>query len=139
MRCYLSGYCGVKDMVGRSTAATRPEGRGDGEIVARVASLEAGHHWAKAGVMFRETLAAVNDVLRAAPGDLLTRQYDIQGYDVTGLAAVANALLARVRASEVEFAGNRIRYTISIGAAIGEAAMSIDRLLSLAARPDRGR
>jgi phosphatidylserine/phosphatidylglycerophosphate/cardiolipin synthase-like enzyme/regulation of enolase protein 1 (concanavalin A-like superfamily) len=31
---------------------------GDGEIVARVGSLQAGHHWAKAGVMIRESLAA---------------------------------------------------------------------------------
>jgi regulation of enolase protein 1 (concanavalin A-like superfamily) len=31
---------------------------GDGEIVARVASLEGSHHWAKAGVMIRETLQA---------------------------------------------------------------------------------
>jgi regulation of enolase protein 1 (concanavalin A-like superfamily) len=31
---------------------------GDGEIVARVASLDAGHHWAKAGVMIRESLSA---------------------------------------------------------------------------------
>jgi regulation of enolase protein 1 (concanavalin A-like superfamily) len=31
---------------------------GDGEIVARVASLQAPHHWAKAGVMIRESLAA---------------------------------------------------------------------------------
>ena len=31
---------------------------GDGTIVARVASLQAGHEWAKAGVMMRETLAA---------------------------------------------------------------------------------
>jgi phosphatidylserine/phosphatidylglycerophosphate/cardiolipin synthase-like enzyme/uncharacterized Zn-binding protein involved in type VI secretion len=29
---------------------------GDGEIVARVATLNAGHHWAKAGVMMRESL-----------------------------------------------------------------------------------
>jgi regulation of enolase protein 1 (concanavalin A-like superfamily) len=31
---------------------------GDGEIVARVATLQAGHHWAKAGVMMRESLSA---------------------------------------------------------------------------------
>lgn len=31
---------------------------GDGEIVARVATLDAAHHWAKAGVMIRETLQA---------------------------------------------------------------------------------
>jgi regulation of enolase protein 1 (concanavalin A-like superfamily) len=31
---------------------------GDGEIVARVATLQAGHDWAKAGVMFRESLTA---------------------------------------------------------------------------------
>jgi regulation of enolase protein 1 (concanavalin A-like superfamily) len=31
---------------------------GDGEIVARVASLEGTHHWAKAGVMMRESLTA---------------------------------------------------------------------------------
>jgi regulation of enolase protein 1 (concanavalin A-like superfamily) len=31
---------------------------GDGEIRARVASLQAGHHWAKAGVMIRESLTA---------------------------------------------------------------------------------
>jgi phosphatidylserine/phosphatidylglycerophosphate/cardiolipin synthase-like enzyme/regulation of enolase protein 1 (concanavalin A-like superfamily) len=31
---------------------------GDGAIVARVASLQAGHHWAKAGVMIRESLSA---------------------------------------------------------------------------------
>jgi regulation of enolase protein 1 (concanavalin A-like superfamily) len=31
---------------------------GDGEVVARVAALQAGHHWAKAGVMMRESLSA---------------------------------------------------------------------------------
>jgi regulation of enolase protein 1 (concanavalin A-like superfamily) len=31
---------------------------GDGEIVARVATLDAGHYWAKAGVMIRDTLTA---------------------------------------------------------------------------------
>jgi regulation of enolase protein 1 (concanavalin A-like superfamily) len=31
---------------------------GDGEVVARVASLQGSHHWAKAGVMIRETLSA---------------------------------------------------------------------------------
>jgi phosphatidylserine/phosphatidylglycerophosphate/cardiolipin synthase-like enzyme/regulation of enolase protein 1 (concanavalin A-like superfamily) len=31
---------------------------GDGEVRARVASLQAGHHWAKAGVMIRESLTA---------------------------------------------------------------------------------
>jgi diguanylate cyclase (GGDEF)-like protein len=49
-----------------------------------------------------------------------------------GLSAIANGLIARVRSSEVEFAGNRIRYTVSIGGALGPGSLSIDRLLSLA-------
>lgn len=49
-----------------------------------------------------------------------------------GLAAIANGVMARVRASEVEFADSRIRYTVSIGGVLGSGSLSIDRLLSLA-------
>jgi diguanylate cyclase (GGDEF)-like protein len=49
-----------------------------------------------------------------------------------GLSAVANGLIARVRSSEVDVSGDRIRYTVSIGGALGPGSLSIDRLLSLA-------
>ena len=50
----------------------------------------------------------------------------------TGLAAIAQGLLARVRASAVDFGGETIRYTASIGGAIGDIDLPIDKLLSLA-------
>jgi diguanylate cyclase (GGDEF)-like protein len=85
-------------------------------------------------------LKAFGDLLRSCTrsSDLVARlggeEFAVHMLDIepAGLAAVANGVLARVRASEVEFAGNRIRYTVSIGGAIGEGPMSIDRLLSLA-------
>ena len=70
--------------------------------------------------------------------DLVARlggeEFAVHAVDIepAGLAAIANGLIARVRASEIEFAGNRIRYTVSIGGALDHASMSIDRLLSLA-------
>jgi diguanylate cyclase (GGDEF)-like protein len=80
------------------------------------------------------------DLLRSCTrsNDLVARlggeEFAIHVVDIepTGLAAIANGLIARVRTSEIEFAGHRIRYTVSIGGAMGEGAMSIDRLLSLA-------
>lgn len=52
--------------------------------------------------------------------------------ELTGLAAIASGLLARVRMSGVTFGGEVIRYRVSIGGAIAAPAMEIDKLLSLA-------
>lgn len=49
-----------------------------------------------------------------------------------GLAAIAQGLLARVRATTVVFEGQHIRCTVSIGGAIGDADLPIDQLLALA-------
>ena len=85
-------------------------------------------------------LRAFGDLLRSCTrsSDLIARlggeEFAVLMVDIepAGLAAVANGLQARVRTSEVEFAGNRIRYTVSIGGALGHSSMTIDRLLSLA-------
>lgn len=52
----------------------------------------------------------------------------------TGLAAIANRLIARVRSSEVAFGSQRLRYAISIGGAMDPGSLSIGGLLSLADR-----
>jgi diguanylate cyclase (GGDEF)-like protein len=80
------------------------------------------------------------EVLRACTrsGDVVARmggeEFAVHVVDTEplGLAAMANDVIARVRASEVEFAGHQIRYTVSIGGAYGPGSLSIDRLLSLA-------
>lgn len=80
------------------------------------------------------------DLLRACTrsSDLVARiggeEFVVYVTDVepTGLSAVANGLMARLKTSEVEFAGRRIRYSVSIGGAVGPGALPIDRLLSLA-------
>lgn len=85
-------------------------------------------------------LKAFADLLRSCTrsSDLVARlggeEFAIHIVDIEpqGLAAIANGLIARVRSGEVEFAGTRIRYTISVGGALGIGTMSIDRLLSLA-------
>ena len=56
----------------------------------------------------------------------------VVGVEATALAAIAQGLLARVRASTVDFNGTSIRYTASVGGAIGDISLSMDGLLSLA-------
>lgn len=56
----------------------------------------------------------------------------VMNIEPAGLAAVAQGLLARMRSSVVEFDGESIRYTASIGGAIGTVALPVDKLLSLA-------
>jgi diguanylate cyclase (GGDEF)-like protein len=56
----------------------------------------------------------------------------VAGADPAGLAAIANGLLARVRESEIDYCGKHFRYSISLGGALGPAAMTVDRLLALA-------
>jgi len=52
--------------------------------------------------------------------------------ELAGLAAIANGLLARVRTSAVAYGSEVIRYRVSIGGAIADPALPIDKLLSLA-------
>jgi diguanylate cyclase (GGDEF)-like protein len=56
----------------------------------------------------------------------------VVGIEPAGLAAIAQGLLARIRVSGVTFGGHTIRYTASIGGAVGAMALPIDKLLSLA-------
>lgn len=56
----------------------------------------------------------------------------VVGVEATALAAIAQGLLARVRASAVDVDGTSIRYTASVGGAIGDISLSIDGLLALA-------
>ena len=56
----------------------------------------------------------------------------IVGADATALSAIADGLLQRVRETEVDYCGNKIRYTVSIGGALGRPSSSVDKLLTLA-------
>lgn len=56
----------------------------------------------------------------------------IMGADAASLSSIAEGLLQRVRETEVEYCGNRISYTVSIGGALGPSSSSVDKLLALA-------
>ncbi len=56
----------------------------------------------------------------------------VAGANPEGLAAIADGLLSRVREAEIDYFGQRLRYSISLGGAIGPPAVSVDRLLALA-------
>jgi diguanylate cyclase (GGDEF)-like protein len=56
----------------------------------------------------------------------------IVGADAPSLTAIADGLLQRVRETEVEYCGNRIHYTVSIGGALGPPTASVDKLLTAA-------
>lgn len=56
----------------------------------------------------------------------------VTNVEPAGLSAIANGVMARLRASVVDFDGRQIRYTASIGGALSLGSTSIDSLLSLA-------
>ncbi len=80
---------------------------GDGEIIARVASLENTDGWAKAGVMMRETLAAGSkhafSLIAATQGDAFQRRPTTNGISVhtAGPGASAPFWVRLVRAGDV--------------------------------------